>query len=333
MTKHHKDLKKSLKHILERYCIIMLVGGLALAISGCERDDITLPSEITTSLPEKETPQSEGKTTAPPPEKETPPPKGMALIPAGEFQIGSNDAEADDDEQPVRTVYVDAFYMDETEVTNAQFKEFVLENRHWQKNRIDGRFHNGRYLWDWNGNNYPPGRGKHPVFNVSWYAAMAYSKWAGKRLPTEAEWERAARGGLVDKRYPHGNTLTPRDANYGNNVKDTTTVGRYLANGYGLYDMAGNVSEWCLDDYNDRFYFTFPQEGVARNPLSGTNTIQWILDNFRDVNVDVSRVRRGGTWFNTAGESVRVADRDDSKPKHAFRVIGFRCVRSVPVTP
>ena len=332
MTKHHRGLKLSLKRILERYCLIMLVGCLALAISGCERDDITLPAETTTSFPEEKTPPSAEKTITPPAEEKILPPEGMVLIPAGEFQIGSNDAEADDDEQPVRTVYVDAFYMDETEVTNAQFKEFVLENPRWQKYRIDGRFHNGRYLWDWNGNNYPKGTDKHPVVNVSWYAAMAYSKWAGKRLPTEAEWERAARGGLVDKKYPHGNTLTPRDANYGNIVKDTTAVGRYPANGYGLRDMAGNVSEWCLDEYNPRFYFTFPQEGVARNPLSGANTIQWILDNFTDVNTDVSRVRRDGHWFDTV-RLPRVADRNDSKPKSAFHVIGFRCVRDVTVTP
>ncbi|MCE2415964.1 formylglycine-generating enzyme family protein [Candidatus Poribacteria bacterium] len=331
MTKHHKDLKTSLKRILERYCLIMLVGGLFLTISGCERDDITPPAETTTLLPEKKIPLPEEKTT-PPAEEKIPLPKGMVLIPAGEFQIGSNDAEADDDEQPVRTVYVDAFYMDKTEVTNAQFKEFVLENPRWQKNRIDGRFHNGRYLWDWDGNNYPKGRGKHPVDSVSWYAAMAYSKWAEKRLPTEAEWERAARGGLVDKKYPHGNTITPRDANYGNNVTDTTAVGRYPANGYGLRDMAGNVREWCLDAYHRGFYSTFPQEGVARNPLAGANTIQWILDNFTDVNVDVSRVLRGGHWFDTA-RLPRVADRNDSKPKSAFHVIGFRCVRSVTGPP
>ena len=331
MTKHHKDLKMSLKRILERYCMMMLAGGLVLAISGCERDDITPPAE-TISPPEGKTSLSEGKTTILPPEKNIPLPEGMVLIPEGEFQIGSNDGEADDDEQPVRTVYVDAFYMDEKEVTNAQFKEFVLENPRWQKWRIKGRFHNGRYLWAWDGNNYPKGKDKHPVVHVSWYAAMAYAEWTGKRLPTEAEWERAARGGLVDKKYPHGNTLTPRDANYGNNIKNTTLVGRYPPNGYGLRDMAGNVSEWCLDEYHRGFYSTFPQEGVARNPLSGANTIQWILDNFTNVKSEPPRVRRGGNWFST-DRLPRVADRRASKASSAFAVIGFRCVRSVTVTP
>ena len=202
-----------------------------------------------------------------------PPPDGMVLIPAGEFEMGSNDAEADNDEQPVRTVYVDAFYMDETEVTNVQFKEFLIENPRWQKGRVDARFEDGFYLFLWNGNNYPSGKGNHPVVYVSWYAAMAYAEWSGKRLPTEAEWEYAARGGLVGQKYPHGNTLTPGDANYGNNVGDTTAVGRYPANGYGLYDMAGNVWEWCLDEYDRDFYFTFPRGGVARNPLSGATSI------------------------------------------------------------
>ena len=104
-----------------------------------------------------------------PDEPDIPPaPEGMVLIPAGEFEMGSNDAEADNDEQPVRTVYVDAFYMDETEVTNTQFKEFVLENPRWQKGRIEARFDNGEYLHIWHGNNYPNGKSNHPVVNISW---------------------------------------------------------------------------------------------------------------------------------------------------------------------
>ena len=143
-----------------------------------------------------------------------PPPDGMVLIPAGEFDMGSNDAEARKNEQPVRTVYVDAFYMDETEVTNAQYKEFLLENPQWQKGRVNAPFADNTYLYLWNGNNYPNGKGNHPVTYVSWYAAMAYAEWADKRLPTEAEWEYAARGGLKNKKYPNGNTITARDANF-----------------------------------------------------------------------------------------------------------------------
>ena len=225
--------------------------------------------------------------------KAVPPPAGMALIPAGEFQMGSEDADAAGDEQPVHTVHVDAFYMDTHEVTNAEYKSFVLANPEWQKTRIPDAFHRGNYLWHWEGNNYPVGKGDHPVTHVSWYAAMAYAAWAGKRLPTEAEWEKAARGGLVGKKYPWGDTITPNDANYGNNVGGTTAVGSYAANGYGLYDMAGNVWEWCLDEWDANFYANSP----SRNPLSGVSggtiaNVDEIVDNY--TNVTYPRVLRGG---------------------------------------
>ena len=273
--------------------LIGLMGLLvSLSLSGCYK-------RITSQ---------EGTVNTSPTSPIAPPPKGMVLIPAGEFQIGSGDF---NNEHPVRTVYVDAFYMDATEVTNAQYKAFLLENPCWQKGRIDSRFATAHYLKHWSGNNYPSGKGNHPVRYVSWYAAMAYAAWAGKRLPTEAEWERAARGSLVGKKYPNGNTITVRDANYmgakyGENVEDTTAVGRYPANGYGLYDMAGNVYEWCLDEYKRRFYFTLPWKGVARNPLSGANSVKWILDNF--TKIKLPRVLRGGSW-HFSGVSVRVANR------------------------
>ena len=253
----------------------------------------------------------------------------MVLIPAGEFQMGSNDAEAEDHEQPVHTVYVDAFYMDETEVTNAQYKAFLIANPYWQKSHIVARFHNGYYLQqanlpdgyyfqqvrepvppdpdylhDWNGINYPTGKGNHPVTFVSWYAAMAYAEWAGKRLSTEAEWEKAARGGWVGKKYPHGNTITQKDANYGHTtgeyfvhsgeVKETTEVGSYPANAYGLYDMAGNVYEWCLDEYDSDFYAMFPPNSVARNPVASPNIVVRLMRKL--INMKGTRVLRGGAW-------------------------------------
>ncbi|MDE0016457.1 MAG: formylglycine-generating enzyme family protein [Candidatus Poribacteria bacterium] len=273
------------------------------------------------------TPVAAGDTSDPSqPNTPAPPPEGMVLIPAGEFDMGSNDAEANNNEQPVRRVYVDAFYMDETEVTNLQFKEFLLENPRWQKGRVDGQFADGNYLRLWNGNNYPQGKANHPVVYMSWYAAMAYAEWADKRLPTEAEWEYAARGGLKGKKYPNGNTITARDANFGNNVKDTTPVGRYPANGYGLYDMAGNAWEWCLDEYDAEFYFTFPRNGVVRNPLSGANSVGWILNNY--TNIKSTRVLRGGSWVNLA-TFVRVAGRGDTTPTDTFNNFGFRCARAV----
>ena len=264
------------------------------------------------------------------------PPKGMVLIPAGKFQMGSNDAEARNDEQPVCTVSVDAFYMDATEVTNAQYQAFLIANPHWQKGGMYAkRFAPNYYLDDWNGNDYPSGKGNHPVVWVSWYAAMVYSKWIGKRLPTEAEWERAARGGLVGNKYPHGNTLTLKEANYleggFETALGTTPVGTYPPNAYGLYDMAGNVWEWCLDAYAADFYLTFPREGVARNPLSGANSVRGLLDNYvldHSVGVKPSRVLRGGSWRNTV-LWVRVAARAPFPSSLTLVSIGFRCARSI----
>ena len=256
------------------------------------------------------------------------PPDGMVLIPAGEFDMGSN-VEWAEDEKPVRTVYVDAFYMDETEVTNLQFREFLLENPPWQKGRVNAQFaDDDYYLHLWDGNNYPNGKANHPVVYVSWYAAMAYAEWADKRLPTEAEWEYAARGGLKGKNYPNGDEITAQDANFDQFGVGalTTPGGKYPANGYGLYDMAGNVSEWCLDEYDSKFYFTFPQNGVARNPLSGANSIEWVLNNY--TNVESARVLRGGDW-SASDHFVRVAFRENLPPLASNNLLGFRCVRSV----
>lgn len=256
-----------------------------------------------------------------------PAPEGMVLIPAGEFLMGSSGWEwdSDNDEQPVRKVYVDAFYMDEAEVTNEQFRAFLIENPQWQKDRVVPKFADLGYLLVWDGNNYPDGWGNQPFGEASWYVAVAYAKWAGKRLPTEAEWEYAARGGLWENKYPNGHGISPQDANYARNVGDLTPAGRYPANGYGLYDMAGNVWEWCLDRYNEDFYSTFPSGGeIARNPVSGPS-VRWILDNFTTVNV--RPVRRGGSWY-TEARYVRVANRAYAEPR-LTQNHGFRCVKDV----
>ena len=253
----------------------------------------------------------------------TRPPRGdagaMVLIPEGTFQMGSENG--NNHERPVHTVHVDAFYMDVYAVTNAQYKAFVDANPQWQKGRIERRFHDGDYLALWNGNDYPVGKGDHPVVHVSWYGAMAYARWAGKRLPTEAEWEKAARGGLVGKEYPWGDTIDDTKANYGYNVGDTTPVGSYPPNAYGLYDMAGNVWEWCLDEYDGNFYANAP----AANPVSGAATISEIVDNY--INITTAPVWRGGNWSASA-PYVRVADRSGDWPTSSFNSLGFRCART-----
>ena len=251
------------------------------------------------------------------PEDEETVPEGMVLIFGGEFEMGSNNTPS---EQPVHTVHLDAFYMDQYEVTNAQYKAFVIANPEWQKAYIDTRFYESTYLENWDGNNYPEGKKDHPVTWVSWHAAMAYAAWAGKRLPTEAEWEYAARGGLANQRYPWGTSIDVSRANYNGNVGDTTAVGTYPANNYGLYDMAGNVWEWCLDEYQNDFY----RNSSRRNPMAGATPAQDMIGGFK--NVHTPRVLRGGSLF-TEHQSVEVSTRAESPPQYADFDLGFRCVK------
>ncbi len=298
-------------------------GTLALTITWADgTQDVTYAvtgdaSAVTDAVPE------------PPPEPEPiPPPEpivpdGMVLIPAGEFQMGSNDGDADGDEQPVHTVDLDAYYIDENEVTNGEFKAFVLSNPEWQKARIAEKFHDGVYLSDWNGNNFPNGERDHPVRYVSWYAAMAYAVWIDKRLPTEAEWEKAARGGLKRKQYPWGNGINLNRANYGKQRGITTPVGDYPPNDYGVYDIAGNVWEWCLDGYDAGFYAESPE----RNPTAGANNVAEIVNDYQ--NIQEFRVIRGGGW-NSEPEWLRSANRHGTSPAYAgIGALGFRCAKSV----
>ena len=255
-------------------------------------------------------------------------PEGMVLIPAGEFEMGSGTG--DPDENPVHTVYLDAFYMDKYEVTNAEFAAFLnrkdrtpivekysstyYSSWYYESNvqkRI--KYIDGQFL-------VQPGYENHPIRDVGWQAAMAYAVWAGKRLPTEAEWEKAARGGLVGKTYPSGDTISAHAANYAENIGDTTAVGSYPANGYGLYDMAGNVAEWCLDEYDAEFYANSPY----KNPISG-RPIAAVVNDFTEQREKQS-ISRGGSYSDNPS-TARCADRNEG----SF-ISGFRCVKTVSST-
>jgi formylglycine-generating enzyme required for sulfatase activity len=223
----------------------------------------------------------------------------MVLIPAGEFDMGCN--EGLEDEKPVHKVSLKPFYIDIYEVTNAQYQKFVDETgykkpAHWTNNTL----------------NAP----NQPVVSVTWYDAVEYCKWAGKRLPTEAEWEKAARGGLIGKFYPWGDKITRDDANYyGVDGKDfwefTAVVGSTTPNGYGLYEVAGNPQEWCADFYDANYYSVSPAEN-PKGPKSGK-----------------TYVIRGGAWNeeyrNNKDFGLRVAARRHADPYEATIDTGFRC--------
>lgn len=275
------------------------------------------PSE---SIPEEEIPiqaQTSSKTT----EQDE-----MVLIPAGEFEMGCNDSDVPDDEKPAHSVYVDAFYMDKYPVTNSQYKEFIDANPQWRNLGWFDYHHifklrDSDYLLNWFKGNYPTGKADHPVNWISWHAAMAYANWVGKRLPTEAEWEKAARGGLTGQRFPWGQMVDVGKANYDKSVGETTPVGKYSENGYGLGDIVGNVGEWCLDQWDSKFY----KYTESRNPVSGGN-IESIID--YTTKSKTHRVIRGGSWYSSE-QDLRVSNRDCLASWKTSSLVGFRCVKAV----
>ncbi|WP_455378225.1 formylglycine-generating enzyme family protein [Petrachloros mirabilis] len=260
----------------------------------------------------------------------------MVLIPAGEFIMGSfEDGISSDDERPQRKVFIDAFWIDRYEVTNAQYKQFIDTTSHPAPTHSISKF----TLWS---HNVPfPGSEEHPVVNVRWKDAVAYCNWLGRRLPTEAEWEKAARG-ADGQRYPWGNEwdfTRSNSASYwaGRTIefKDgeewkafwiagdgarisreqglrgevlTMPVGSFPdgASPYGVFDMAGNVSEWVMDWYEPYSYLNAP------------------LSNPQGPDGQLLKVVRGGSWLKPA-RSLRTTDRDYGYPSEPASGIGFRC--------
>ena len=234
-------------------------------------------------------------------------PENMQYIPAGEYNIGDPFQEGDKDEQPVKSVFIDAFYMDTHEVTVGQYKDFLSGTNHTKPNWAKIR-------------QYSP-TDQHPILYITWHDAMAYAKWEEKRLPTEAEWEYAARGGVTDRRYPWGNDINTKYANYKRQIGKTVKVGLYPSNNYGLHDISGNVAEWCLDGYDQNFYIRLPR----KNPFADGN-IQDVIQ--RMDKIRTFRIIRGGSWHGDEND-LRIANRNYRAPSDANRYFGFRCVKSL----
>lgn len=238
----------------------------------------------------------------------------MVLIPAGPFEMGS--ANGEPDEQPVHTVILDEYFIDQYEVTNAQYAVCVDANQCNPPAKTSSESR-ANYFDD-------PQYGNFPVIQVTWADAQTYCQWRGGRLPTEAEWEKAARG-TDGRQFPWGDTFAPGQLNYcdsncplpwadpthNDGYEDTAPVGSYPVgvSPYGVHDMAGNVWEWAADWYAPDYYATSPAEN-ATGPSAGNQ-----------------RVTRGGGWVNDA-YFLRTSTRRRFTPDVPSNSVGFRCARS-----
>jgi formylglycine-generating enzyme required for sulfatase activity len=235
----------------------------------------------------------------------------VMYVPAGEFIMGSD--QGDVDEVPHRVVHLDAFEIDKYEVTNVQYRRFL------RAVGSDGpRLWPGRYSHivfdhppDWEGDRFPPGEAMYPAAGIRWQDASEYCAWTGKRLPTEAEWEKAARG-TDGRKYPWGDTWASGLAHVAGGERYARPVGSHAsgASPYGAQDMAGNVWEWVTDLY-DREYYSYAPERNPQGPISGTG----------------ERILRGGAWDSLPAQA-RASYRNAT---HFFGPnfrVGFRCARS-----
>lgn len=240
--------------------------------------------------------------------------ESMVMIPTGSFSMGTDMARADMQNRPKHVVQVPAFWIDKYPVTNAQYARFVAATSH-------------RPPLHWKNGKIPEGTLLRPVTMVSWHDASAYAKWAGKRLPTEAEWEKAARG-TDGRRWPWGNRMEPDRLNTYYNVGSTSDVNAYPrgASPYGVMDMAGNVNEWTSDDFG-------PYPGTDASPdLFAGKIVRPTSDKEIEI-IPAGRnykVLRGGSWkgdpFSTA-----VFHRNFAFANFASDFFGFRCASNQQV--
>ncbi|MBN1999156.1 formylglycine-generating enzyme family protein [candidate division KSB1 bacterium] len=226
--------------------------------------------------------------------------------------MGSDDGEYE--EQPPHKVYVDDFYIDKHEVTNAQYCRFLNEKDNQQEYGVKWLYIDYADCKIVNQANkfiLVDGYADHPVIKITWYGARAYANWAGKRLPTEAEWEYAARGGSKSKGYKYSGSNNPNDVGWyeNNSGGDTHPVGEKQPNELGLYDMTGNVFEWCIDRYHSDYYSQSPYKNPS-GPSGGKLCVY-----------------RGGSWFDSDVSNLRCSARRYFNPYGSFRYVGFRCVR------
>jgi len=221
---------------------------------------------------------------------------GMVLIPAGQFAMGSTDGDAD--EKPVHKISLNDFYIDRYEVSNTRYKECVTAGACGKPQSTDN-YDNSQYA-------------NHPVVYVDWNMSKSYCEWRGAKLPTEAQWEKAARG-TDGRTYPWGEEITCNNANYLGCVGDTKAIGSYASgkSPYGIYEMAGNVWEWTADWYSETYYQISPVEN-PRGPDAGQY-----------------RVLRGGS-LKQDKYLLRTSARLGNKPSDVDLGVGFRCVRDAP---
>ncbi|MBX3452474.1 MAG: formylglycine-generating enzyme family protein [Planctomycetaceae bacterium] len=242
---------------------------------------------------------------------------GMVLIPAGSFLMG--DAHGGEFERPVHEVWLDDYWIDETPVTNAQFRDFVEATGHVTLAEKVGSAwgHDGRDFANIVGlswRSYAEDRDDHPVVLVSFDDASAFAAWAGKRLPTEAEWEKATRGGLIGKLYPWGDDeVDGSQCNFARRFEGgmvpTTPVRAFAPNGLGLYDSVGNVWQWCQDWFQEDTYAASTSANPT-GPGEGTH-----------------KVRRGGSWNVIQPFRLRCANRGAFAPEQVAANVGFRCAK------